>query len=483
MKHLLCKLNKIPYHPEVDMKKEEDNNKFIILRLILTDITISRFVMNVLIPELSESETGLQFIHLKETCPSLVIGGILFSREGNKTLKTVRNDRIGKKHFFLKRAIIGTGFMSIQQDAVVRWSDSVKRSPRTSDAEDRELQIRCMLQERPPYVTRDCYFVEQPKPEWLAMSTQALKVGCFRSEVSLTERQAREKKKRRRTSGKYSGRFATSDSDEDSLKDETVDESQVALVRITLQTLTSFLNKSRRLAKDEGLKSGLFVLHHSLNVKLEKDVVTGSFFYDHEVVENSRTGEVLPECERAFGNSSDAKLVYEKNQRLFEEVIRSRVEMLISTSYAVTVGREEKRVRETFSCLRIAKSILCGLMQVPEIELLAVHTNSIQCIYKFSTCIREIFLDFFQGGAVMYDDESQFPILKAGYLSLNCLVPSGECLNSYIKKRSQLSRKEYELMVGGEVISNAQTSSSHSSSQEKARLTEDADLGIRLPIL
>ena len=205
-------------------------------------------------------------------------------------------------------------------------------------------------------------------------------------------------------------------------------------------------------------------------------------FYDQEVVKNNRIGEVLPECERAFGNSPDSKLVYEKNQRLLEEVIRSRAEMLILTSYVVKVGREEKRVRETFSCLRIAKSILCGITQVTEIELLAIHTSSIQCIYKFSTCIREIFLDFFQGGGVMYDEESQFPILKAGCLSLNCLVPSGECLSSYMKKRSELNRKEYELMMGGEIISNAQSSSSHSSSEEKARLKKDADLGIRLPI-
>ena len=299
----------------------------------------------------------------------------------------------------------------------------------------------------------------------------------------MTERQARERKKRRRNSGKESGRFATSDNDEDRLKDETVDESQVVLVRITLQILTSFLNKSRRPAKDEGLKSGLFVLHHWLNAKLEKDIVTGKVFYYQEVVENSRIGEVLPECERAFRNSPDSKLVYEKNQRLLEKVIRSRAEMLISTSYAVKVGGEERRVRETFSCLRVAKSILCGIVQVPEIDLLTVHTSSIQCIYKFWTCIREIFLDFSHGGAVIYDEESQFPILKVGYLFLNCLVPSGECLSSYMKKRSELIRKEYELMMGGEIFSNAQSSSSHSSSEEKARLKKDTDLGIRLPIL
>ena len=439
--------------------------------------------MNLLIPELNECERGLQFIDLKEIWPSLVIAGILFSREGNETLKTVRNDGIGKKHVFLKRAIIGTGFMSIQQYAVVRWIDSDKRCPRTSEAEDRDLRIRCVLQKRPPYVTRECYFVEQLKPVWLEMSVHALKVGCFRSEVSVTERQARERKKRRRIGENESSSYSGSGSDDVSLKKKAVDESQVALVRITLQTLTSFLNKSRKLTMDEGLKSGLFVLHHSLNVKLERDVVTGRFFYDHEVVENNMIGEVIPECERAFGNSADSKLVYEKNQRLLEEVIRSRSEMLISTSYAVKVRREAKRIRETFSCIRIAKDILCGILQAPEIELLTVHTSSFQCIYKFSTYIREMFLEFFQGGAVMYEEESQFPILKAGYLSLNCLVPSGECLNSCMKKRSELSRKEYELMMGGEIVPNAQSSSSNSSSQEKVRLTEDAELGIGLPAL
>ena len=126
------------------------------------------------------------------------------------------------------------------------------------------------------------------------------------------------------------------------------------------------------------MKSGLFVLHHSLNVKLERDVVTGRFFYDHEVMENNMIGEVIPECERTFGNSTDSKLVYEKNQRLLEEVIRSRAEMLISTSHAVKVGREAKKVQEAFSCIRIAKSILCGIMQAPEFELLTVHTRSIQ---------------------------------------------------------------------------------------------------------
>ena len=67
MKHLLSKLSKIPYHPEAGMNKEEESNKFIIIRLILTDIKMSRFVMNVLIPELDECEMGLQFIDLKET--------------------------------------------------------------------------------------------------------------------------------------------------------------------------------------------------------------------------------------------------------------------------------------------------------------------------------------------------------------------------------------------------------------------------------
>ena len=241
----------------------------------------------------------------------------------------------------------------------------------------------------------------------------------------MTERQARERKKRRRIRENESSSYSGSGSDDVSLKKKAVDESQVALVRFTLQTLTSFLNKSRRLTKDEGLKSELFVLHHYLNVKLERDIVRGRFFYDHEVVENNMIGEVIPECERAFGNSTDSKLVYENNQRLLEEVIRSRAEMMISTSYAVKVGREAKRFRETFSCIRIAKSILCGIMQAPEIELLTVHTSSIQFIYKFSTYIREMFLEFFQGGAVVYEEESQFPILKAGYLSLK--FPIRQC--------------------------------------------------------
>ena len=94
-----------------------------------------------------------------------------------------------------------------------------------------------------------------------------------------------------------------------------------------------------------------------------------------------------------------------------------------------------------------------------------------------------MFLEFVQGGTLMYEKESQFPILKAGYLSPNCVVPIGECLNSYMKKRCELSRKEYDLMMGGEIVPSAQSSNLHSISQEKVQLTENADLGIRLPIL
>ena len=76
------------------------------------------------------------------------------------------------------------------------------------------------------------------------MSFHALKVGCFRSEVSLTERQARERKERRCIGENESSGYLGSGSDDVSLKKRDVHESQVALVRITLQTLTSFLNKS-----------------------------------------------------------------------------------------------------------------------------------------------------------------------------------------------------------------------------------------------
>ena len=141
MKELLCQLNKIPYHPEAGMNKDEQSNKLIILRLILTHIAVSRLFMNVLITELNECETGIQLIDVKETWTSLVIAGIFLSREGNKTLETVRNDGVGKKQIFLKRALFGTGFMSIQHDAGVQWIASEKRSPRTSEVEDRELRL------------------------------------------------------------------------------------------------------------------------------------------------------------------------------------------------------------------------------------------------------------------------------------------------------------------------------------------------------
>lgn len=435
-------------------------------RLIFeTPAVQSRFLTHIFFAEIGSSVLPPHFFTSTENCPSLVISALLFSREGNVSVTDAKSSPSGKRHYYLKKAVVGTAFLNMGKDRIIRWNDSAKRHAWRDD-EDKVLRSMS-ARSKHTFVLRNSFISALDKPRWISVSSKNLQKACTMGETTATERRL----KRQRSEEEPREDVDHVDGEEF----RQVDEFQVSVVRTYINGTTSFLNKSRRYVKTESLKAGMFILHQKLDARVEGGI---SSFDSQEVIAHDDLQAMIPETKKAFGTSDEAFSTYADNDLRFAELVRMRPEMRMYVSYKVTVDGREHRAFEDISILRMTMTIVTALLQCSEQELLVLFPSCLRSIYKVAVCIRQLFMRALNGE---HTYESNFPKVAAGFLQLQSLLPRDEMVKTYITKRTNLTAAQFEsfapLALGSSHTGDTNSLHAPILGMED-EITEDRSLGI-----
>ena len=100
---------------------------------------VSRFVAHCTMKELARTGTPFETSSANpsqpsDSCPALLLAALSFSQFSSARLDTTQSKRslitspVGKKHVYLQRSIVGSAFLSMANDHIVRWKDSTMRN-------------------------------------------------------------------------------------------------------------------------------------------------------------------------------------------------------------------------------------------------------------------------------------------------------------------------------------------------------------------
>lgn len=430
--------------------------------------TVSRFVAHCTIKELARTGTPFENSSANpsqpsNSCPALLLAALSFSQFSSAPSDITQSKRslitspVGKKHVYLQRSIVGSAFLSMANDHIVRWKDSTMRKAGLADpGEEDDLKMSTELRS---YPLRNATVVPLNKPAWVRLPTQALREAFALAMPTDEDNLFVPPSKRKRLS---------TDSDMESIPAPSLssptfrnsglapaDTAPVLIATSALRALTKFFNNARKTVKLELLKSSFFLLHQDFGAALLENPASrnhGSFMTGSNELP-IRPPDSIPTTTRAYGNSAEAHKVYEENDKIFNAFTLGCEELMVQLTYTVSVtdtdavssspstSKQRKAVIK-FSFLTTAMILLSSLTQCNQRHILCYSTQSILAAYKIALCLKSLFCTMLN--AEDYAEDG-FPCVgHHGCLDIRDYIPGGELLSSLIRKKRNVSAHEYE---------------------------------------
>ena len=385
------------------------NNRLVTSRFVAFR-TIAEFIKTSVTPN-SFCATSVPCSN-EDSCTTLLLASLSFSQtsssnsEVRQSKKSLIGTAVGKKHVFLKRAIVGTAFISMANDRIVRWKDSATRNSGTLDpGEEDDLNSNTISRD---YALRNATIVPINKPAWLQISQRALFHAMDISMPTETDRPAPQSttlpinySKRRRLSGSKGEQRRTGSSSSSSSCVSNLSPSDlqsIPIVTSALRQLTQFFNTSRKQMKMELVKHAFFLIHRDMQAKV-------SLSPDNDISAlDMCPSEKIPITSKAYGTGDESQAVYSKNDDIFSDFILSRPELHIQVTYKVQVSGAvdgscnagtkapvERLAVCSFSFLTLAMILLCSFCQCTQLEMLCHEPHSIQACYRIAICLHGLF--------------------------------------------------------------------------------------------
>ena len=442
-----------------------------------------------------------------KSCTTLLLAALSFSQtstsnaEVRQSKKSLIGTAVGKRHIFLKRSIVGTAFISMANDRIVRWKDSATRNAGILDpGEEEDLNSNTISRD---YALRNATIVPIDKPSWLHISQRALLHAMDISMPTEAERNIEQttslqvgSSKRRRLSGSKgeARRASTSSSSSSAMPNLSPSDIQsIPIITSALRQLTQFFNSSRKQMKMELVKQAFFLIHRDMKatiaVPLDSDVSTSDMC----------PPDSIPTTSKAYGTGEDALKVYSKNDSIFSNFILSRPELHVQVTYKVQVSGGigngnittaqnpvEKLAVCSFSFLTLAMILLCSFCQCTQLEMLCHEPHAIQACYQIAICLQGLFNAALSKIPTPQFGKDGFPLRVAwGHLELRDYLMGGDCLFGIIRKKRNLTAEEYESVRFDSSIVQTEPSFENSADRRVSNpdcvpLQEDDELGISL---
>ena len=439
-----------------------------------------------------------------DSCTTLLLAALSFSQTSSSNSEVRQSKRsligtaVGKRHVFLKRSIIGTAFISMANDRIVRWKDSTSRNAGVLDpGEEEDLNSNTLSRD---YALRNATVVPIEKPSWLHISQRALFHAMDISMPTEAERNVEQStqwqvtlSKRRRLSGsKEARRTGTSSSSSSAVSNLSPSDLQsIPIITSALRQLTQFFNTSRKQMKMELVKQAFFLIHRDM--KATVDVSPAHAVSTTEMC----PPDSIPTTSRAYGTGEEALEVYSKNDSIFSNFILSRPELHIQVTYIVQVSgdidgeniastRVEKLAVCSFSFLTLAMILLCSFCQCTQLEMLCHEPHAIQACYKIAICLQGLFNEALKQQPTSHFGKDGFPLrVTWGHLELRDYLMGGDCLTGIIRKKRNLTAQEYESVRFVSGFRHTERSEDNPanrpvSNHDCVPLEEDDELGISL---